>query len=181
MSRRVIAASLAGVMGLGIIAGAILPFVTGDDDGATGATVTRPTTASHLALPDVTVSDLTGTAVPLRSITGPLVINYWFSNCPPCKEEMPALAGVAAEYAGQVTFVGINPQDDADVAARTAAERGVTYRQLLDKTNRSVDALRLTGFPTTVFVDADGTIVETVRHAVTAAEVRAIIEQELLP
>ena len=48
-----------------------------------------------------------------------------------------------------------------------AAERGTAYRQLLDSTQRSVDALGLTGFPTTIIVRADGTIEQSIRRALT--------------
>ena len=130
-------------------------------------------------LPDVVVSDLDGKPVNLRSLIGTaLVINYWYSSCPPCREEMPALGLVAGEFSDRVRFVGINPQDDAATARRVAAERGTTYTQLLDRTQRSVDALSLSGFPTTVLVASDGTIRRTLRRAVTADEIRTMIRNE---
>ena len=139
------------------------------------------TTTSGPQLPDVLLTDLDGQPVRLESLTGtPLVINYWYASCPPCREEMPAFASVATEFAGQVRFVGINPQDSAAQARAVAAERGVTFEQLLDPTQRSVDALALTGFPSTVLVRADGTIAETVRRALTADELRTMIRSGLV-
>ena len=41
-----------------------------------------------------------------------------------------------------------------------------------------VDALSLTGFPTTVIVSADGTILETLRRALSLADVRSIVAQD---
>lgn len=132
-------------------------------------------------LPDVLLTNLEGTPVQLGSLMGtPLVINYWYATCPPCREEMPAFALVAAEFAGRVRFVGINPQDSAEQARAVAAERGVTFEQLLDPTQRSVDALALTGFPSTVLVRADGTITSTIREALTADELRTVINEDLL-
>jgi thiol-disulfide isomerase/thioredoxin len=158
-----------------IVLAFVAAFTGKGDDGSTGpASGAR----SPSPLPDVTVSDLAGQAVPLRSLIGqPLLINYWYSNCPPCKEEMPALAAVAVEYAGRVRFVGINPRDDAATARSVAAERGTTYEQLLDRTNRSVDAFALTGFPSTVLVDDRGNVLAVVRSAQTAGELRALIEE----
>jgi hypothetical protein len=60
-----------------------------------------------------------------------------------------------------------------------AAERGTTYRQLLDSTQRSVDALGLTGFPTTVLVSRFGTI-ETFRKSFTEGQLRDLINRALL-
>jgi len=132
-------------------------------------------------LPDVLLSDLDGNAIPMRSLASGTVtvLNYWYATCPPCKEEMPALGTVAKEFTGRVTFIGINPQDDAATAQAVATERGTPYRQLLDSTQRSVDALRLTGFPTTLVVRADGTIAQSVRRAITADELRTILNEVL--
>ena len=129
------------------------------------------------------VSNPDGTVVSLRELAAgrPLLINYWYAACPPCKEEMPALATLAAEFTDRVTFIGINPQDDATTAQRVAVERGTTYRQLLDSTQRSVDALALTGFPTTVLVSADGTVVGRYRKSFTEAGLRDLINRTLLP
>ena len=110
-----------------------------------------PGAPDAVRLPDVLVSTLDGTAVSL-----------------------PSLADGT-----RVTFIGINPQDDAATAQRVATERGTTYRQLLDSTQRSVDALRLTGFPTTVLVTRFGTI-DTFRKSFTAVELRDLINRALL-
>lgn len=148
--------------------------------GRTGSGTTAGITPDN-PLPDVLLTDLDGEPVQLGSLVGtPLVINYWYATCPPCREEMPAFALVAAEFAGRVRFVGINPQDSAEQARAVAAERGVTFEQLLDPTQRSVDALALTGFPSTVLVRSDGTIASTIRQALSADELRAAINEELL-
>lgn len=132
-------------------------------------------------LPDVLLSDLEGRPVPMRPLSAGTVtvLNYWYATCPPCKEEMPALGAVAKEFTGRVTFVGINPQDDAATARAVAAERGTAYRQLLDSTQRSVDALGLTGFPTTIIVRADGTIAQSIRRALSADELRSMLNEVL--
>lgn len=132
-------------------------------------------------LPDVVLSDLEGKPVPMRTLAAGTVtvLNYWYATCPPCKEEMPALGAVAKEFTGRVTFVGINPQDDAATARAVAAERGTAYRQLLDSTQRSVDALGLTGFPTTVIVRTDGTVSQSIRRALSADELRSMLNEVL--
>jgi thiol-disulfide isomerase/thioredoxin len=147
---------------------------------ATSTSGAVSTTTPGPSLPAVTLSSLDGAAVPMRSLVGtPLVINYWYASCPGCHEELPALAAAATTYAHRVSFVGINPRDTPTIAAQDAAAHGDTYRQLLDRTDASIDALGLTGLPTTLFVAADGHIVATVRHAVTAAELDTMITRLL--
>lgn len=130
-------------------------------------------------LPDVTLSNAAGEAVPSASLVGtPLVLNVWFSACPPCKKELPDFATVAKEYTGKVRFIGLNIVDD-DLGADFAAEHGVTYELLGDLDGNLTTALRLTTYPVTIFVDADGTIVRQV-GATDAAELRSIIDGQLL-
>ena len=50
-------------------------------------------------LPDLELVDNDGDPVQLADLEGtPLVLNYWYSSCAPCKEELPAFATVAAEF-----------------------------------------------------------------------------------
>lgn len=150
-------------------------------DSGVAPEAVRTTSSTTGMLPDVLLSDLEGNPVPLPSVAdgSVTVLNYWYAACPPCKEEMPAFGQVAREFNGRVTFVGINPQDDASTARTVAEERGTGYRQLLDSTQRSVDALGLTGFPTTIIVRADGTIALSLRRALTADELRAMLGEVL--
>ena len=140
------------------------------------------TADSSRRLPDVLLASLDGEAIPMRSLIGtPLVVNFWYTTCPPCGRELPVLAAAAAKYAGRVSFVGIDPRDDASAVTAFVAPRGVAYRQLLDRTDASTDALGLAGFPTTMLVGADGTIRAVIRHAVTADELDSRIRKTLLP
>lgn len=165
-----------------VVSLATLTACSGDDAVTASNTTDGTNTSTTITLPDVVLSDLDGQSVSLRSLIGtPLVVNYWYSTCPPCKAEMPALGAVAAEFSGSVRFVGINTQDTATVARQVAAERGATFEHLLDRTGRSVDAFALTGFPTTLFIDAAGNVIRKERRALTADDVRRIIREDLAP
>jgi cytochrome oxidase Cu insertion factor (SCO1/SenC/PrrC family) len=99
-----------------------------------------------------------GSTVSLGSLGGhPLVINFWASYCPPCRAEMPMLQRVIrGQTPAQLVLV-----DEGD--SRTAAVKfleavGITQDALLDtdlSVGRQYGAI---AYPTTVFVNADGTI-----------------------
>lgn len=111
-------------------------------------------------LPDVTVQDNDGNDVALRSLAGsPMIINYWYSTCGPCRAELPGFAAVHADLGDQIRFVGMNPQDTPDVNQSFAAERGVRYELLRDPDGAYTDGIGIASAPFTVFVAADGTIV----------------------
>jgi len=113
-------------------------------------------------LPVADLSDAEGNLVSTTSLLGgePLVLNFWYSTCAPCRKELPDFAEVHAELGDEVRFIGVNPWDSWEVQERFAAERGVGYELLLDDTQELQLDLELLNYPTTLFVTPDGMIVE---------------------
>jgi peroxiredoxin len=107
---------------------------------------------------------------------GPLVVNLWYSTCPPCARELADFAAVERDLRGTVQFVGVNPQDSTEVMLRFAGERGVEYPLLRDADRLLGVGLEIVNYPVTLFVDADGLIVRQT-GAIDEAELRAIIEE----
>jgi len=101
----------------------------------------------------------------------PALINYWFSNCQPCKREMPALQAAFEQFGDRVSFVGINTQDSPEVARSFISDIGVTYEILRDPNGESVVANGVSTFPTTFFVNAAGTIIKQVAGELTADDI----------
>ena len=89
-----------------------------------------------------------------------MVVNLWYSTCPPCARELADFADVHDEVGDTVRFVGVNPYDTAATMTRFAADRDVTYELLRDPGFTLADELGVVAYPVTVFVDGDGTIVE---------------------
>lgn len=107
----------------------------------------------------------------------PALINYWFSNCQPCKREMPALQDAFAKYGTQVNFVGINTQDSPEVASSFIEDLGVDYEILRDPNGESVVANGVSTFPTTFFVNAAGTIIKQVAGELTAEDIASALRE----
>jgi thiol-disulfide isomerase/thioredoxin len=159
---------------------------TGDDVDArltdAGAVVTFPNDGlgnddvEGDTLPDVMLLDRNDDEVATSDLLGdrPLVINLWFSTCPPCARELPYFAEVDAET-DDVTFYGVNTIDSVEVMERFAGERGVEYELLRDWLAEFTDGVGAVAFPVTLFVTSDGTIVEQVGE-VDADELRSHID-----
>lgn len=129
-------------------------------------------------LPDVTLPDVDGNDVELASLVGaPLVVNFWYSGCLPCKKEMPLLGATATALDGKVTFVGVNTLDDGDRAAEFASAHDATYLQLLDRDGELATAAGVRVQPTTLFVDAGGQIVLQQSGELTADKLNAAIAE----
>jgi thiol-disulfide isomerase/thioredoxin len=123
-----------------------------------------PTSASSAGLTRLMTknyADLQGRPLSLQKWSGKvLVVNFWATWCPPCREEMPGFSRLQKKYAGNgVQFVGIGV-DDADKIVQFQKDFPVDYPLAVAE----LDAMGLTaelgnsteGLPFTVFVDRSG-------------------------
>ena len=126
-------------------------------------------------LPAVDLLDPNGNTVQLADYSGrPLVVNFWFSRCVPCRRELRDFAAVHAEVGDRVQFVGVDPFDTVEVMQRFAQERGVTYDLLRDDGTLS-NELGIVGYPVTLFVSAEGRVLRQVGE-IDAETLRSLIE-----
>jgi len=111
----------------------------------------------------------------------PLVVNFWATWCDPCKAEMPRLAAAAKKYAGRVSFLGVDVQDDSSIAARFAAKQGVGYQSVADPRRDVAQSQGLIGLPVTQFYDASGKRVTVhqgeLRSDVLAKEISGLLKR----
>jgi len=109
--------------------------------------------------PDFTLFDLSGAAITLSGLRGrPVLLNFWASWCPPCRAEMPDLQRFYNEYGDQVMVLGINWAEDPESVRAFLERYAITYTNLLDRLGKAFVAYRLTGVPTTFFIDEEGVI-----------------------
>jgi thiol-disulfide isomerase/thioredoxin len=101
----------------------------------------------------------------------PMLVNFWFTSCPPCRREMPALQQAFETYGEQVRFIGVNVQDSASAIRAFVDELGVTYEMLRDINGNLVVANGISAFPTTLFIDSNGRIVKQVAGELTTESI----------
>lgn len=121
---------------------------------------------------------LSGAAVTITPMGKPMVVNFWFSTCEPCKREMPALTAAAAAYGTRVNFVGINPNDTEESASAFIEKYGIKYANYLDDGDQLSEA-GVTTMPTTFFIDANGYIVKTHAGELTLEDIDNLLQNEL--
>ncbi len=112
--------------------------------------------------PDFTLKSLDGKTIRLSDFRGrAVVLNFWASWCPPCRQEMPALQRVYEAYQSQgveVIAVNATSQDTLSSAQGFIQSNGLTFMVLLDEQGDVQSMYRVSGLPTTVFIDRDGVI-----------------------
>jgi thiol-disulfide isomerase/thioredoxin len=111
----------------------------------------------------------------------PLVLNFWASWCPSCVAEMSAAFKPAQEQLGdEVAFLGMNIQDERDRALQLVEETGVLFELAEDPLGQLYLELGGIGMPFTVFIDAEGNIVEEHNGPLTAEQLVDMINATIL-
>lgn len=103
----------------------------------------------------------------------PLVVNFWFAGCPPCRVEAEDLQALNEEFSPEgVQFIGVNILDQPDTAMAFAREFGITYPSLMDVELGSV-RLAFAGeaspnaVPTTLILDSQHRVAARVNGLIT--------------
>jgi cytochrome c biogenesis protein CcmG/thiol:disulfide interchange protein DsbE len=114
--------------------------------------------------PNLQLESLDGHQVSLADYAGQVVlINFWATWCPPCKEEIPAIERAYEAHRDEGFMVlGINDGEALGVVQAFAGELGITYPVLIDRRRDVAAQYRRRGLPLTVIVDRAGVI--QVRH-----------------
>lgn len=117
--------------------------------------------------PDFTAVDLaTGDSVSLREhYKGQVtLVNIWATWCAPCREEMPAMEAAYKELAPRGFKVAAVSIDEGDVepVRAFAAELGLTFDILQDRSGRIQQVYQTTGVPESFLLDKDGVIVKRI-------------------
>lgn len=108
----------------------------------------------------------------------PLVVNFWATWCAPCVAEMPELQRVHEAVADDVAFLGVNLQDDTEAAQGFVDELGITYDLATDDGDYFA-AVQGYGMPTTLLVDAGGTVRYRHTGALDGPELRDLLADHL--
>lgn len=116
--------------------------------------------------PDFVLTDLQGHAVKLSDLRGKaVVLNFWATWCPPCKEEIPWFVDLQKRYGAQgLQVIGISMDDDGDQknVVRFVSENSVNYPILLGKEKVAEQYGGIDYLPTTFYIDRNGVVIERV-------------------
>lgn len=171
-------------LGWGVLVLAVIVVVAFFSIGlARKAPATGQSGYARVSLPaaDFTLPLFTGGSLSLSSYRGkPVVINFWASWCPPCRQEAPTLEKVWREYKDKgVTFIGIDIQDTEAAARAYIKEFDITYPNVRDLKGTATIDYGVSGIPVTFFINRDGVIVRRWVGAINERLLVAWIEELL--
>ncbi len=169
------------IAGMVVLAVIVVSWATTKDGGALGRASPTNANLSSGQAPDFTFTLLDGREVTFSSLRGkPVVLNFWASWCPPCREEAPTLEKVWKAYQEKgVKFLGVDIQDTKEGAQGFIQRFGITYPNGQDTTTRIATSYGITGIPETFFIARDGRIARHWIGPIEEARLRAFVEELL--
>jgi peroxiredoxin len=128
-------------------------------------------------LPDAQVTDLDGNTIALQSFVGsPIILNFWYSTCEPCRREIPAFAQ-AQQTNSNVRFIGLNMNDSPETARAFGEKYGINYPIVFDQSGTVIRELGVVTAPSTLFIDSSGNIVDQVAGEISSDKLASLIAQ----
>ena len=125
----------------------------------------------------VDVEDVKGALVSTETWVGrPLVVNFWFTTCEPCRREFPVLVS-AAQRRSDLRFIGVNLNDSTEAALTFAASFGADFEMFFDRDGRLTSAMGVATAPVTLLVDSGGLVRRQLAGEVTASMLDAAIDE----
>lgn len=117
-------------------------------------------------VPSLTLETLEGNSIELAQQDGRvLVINFWATWCPPCREEIPDLKTLHSDLRSKgLTVIGVAlDRQGREVVEPYVQEQAINYPIVIDA-EETVEAEfgPIRGLPTTVVVNPDGQITKRV-------------------
>ena len=89
----------------------------------------------------------------------PVLVNLWASWCPACIEELPALQALEASWVPRgLVLVGVAVGDPAEHVAAAVRDRGLSWPQALDDSERARRTFDTDELPTSLLYAPDGTL-----------------------
>jgi peroxiredoxin len=185
VNKRLLFGSLAVAALVVVAASVIAANRNGDDVTLTSSNDLSPTIGTNAvvtgkSLPKVDIETFVGDTFSTGDLIGkPLIVNFWYSTCAPCKRELPAFAAAHAMFGDEVRFVGVDTFPPSQAEEDFARDRGVQYELLYDPNGELTSAMGIATSPQTLFIDASGTILEQTGE-LTADELENLIRTKLL-
>ena len=124
-----------------------------------------PSVVEGRPAPEITVSLLNGGSLKLSELRGNVVLlNFWTTWCPPCREEIPSLMKLNAAMKGKPYRMLAVSMDEGGKPAIEKFFR-VSGHQLpayTDPDGKAAATYGVTGFPETFVIDKNGIIIRKV-------------------
>ncbi len=111
--------------------------------------------------PNFTLRTLEGKEVSLSDLRGKIVlVNFWATWCPPCREEMPLFEEVYRKYKDKgFEILAVSTDTSAEAVRKFVKEFKVSFPVLMDDGKVST-SYGIQGLPTSFLIDREGKVIK---------------------
>ncbi|HEX4075448.1 MAG TPA: TlpA disulfide reductase family protein [Candidatus Acidoferrales bacterium] len=112
--------------------------------------------------PPFLLNDLSGNAISTAGYHGKVVlINFWATWCPPCREEIPEMIALASKYKDNLQIIGVSMDDDPpEQVLAFARAKNMNYPIVMGSDQLSEEYGGVDALPTTFVLDTNGRVVQ---------------------
>lgn len=113
-----------------------------------------------VAPPPLVLKNAEGKAYSLDAYKDKVVlVNFWATWCPPCREEMPSMQRLKEKMAGRpFVMLGVNSGEPAEELAEFLKLVKVDFDILLDSDSAATKRWKVFGLPTSFLIDRQGKV-----------------------
>ena len=136
--------------------------------GCDNATQEQPVAKGGLVgqtAPDFTLTDMQGQKVTLSQFRGKVVVlNFWATWCPPCREEMPSMERLYRNLESQgLVLLAVNIEKNGKTAVSKFLQKTpYTFPILLDDESVVQNTYGVFRFPESFIIDRNGVVIDKV-------------------
>ncbi len=130
------------------------------------------------AAPDFHRQSLEGAEIRLSDLKGKVVLlDFWASWCPPCRDEAPALGQVYRDLHGPgLEFIGVGVDENITGALGHIEEFGLEYPNVWDSDGLLAISYGVARLPVKFFIDSEGRVVERWEGPIDEADLRSALD-----
>jgi len=112
--------------------------------------------------PDFRLTKIGGGEVSLSDYRGKVVLlNFWATWCPPCREEMPLFKDVYKKYRDNgFEIIAVSTDASTDVVKDFISEYSIKFVVLHDREGKLSSLYGIQGLPTSFLIDREGIVVK---------------------
>ena len=120
--------------------------------------IANPIRAREPFAPDFSFTSHEKQLISNSSLRGKVVLlDFWGTWCPPCRESVPTLRDLQKKYAGKgFALVSVSSDDDEDVWRTFIEAQKMNWSEYIDLSGEVLSAFNVESFPTYVVLDKDG-------------------------
>lgn len=146
----------------------VLLGLSGCSESETELQPVAATPVQGQSAPDFTLTDMQGAKVSLSGLRGKVVIlNFWATWCPPCREEMPSMEKLHQQFNDQgLVILAVNVEKDAAALKNFLQQNGYSFPVLQDKKSEVQNLYKVFRFPESFIIDRNGQVVQKVIGAI---------------